>query len=392
MNEQYSQKHLRKRKFWLFLPVVIIPFVTIFFWLMSGGTSATMVSKKSGLNFQLPNAQVRKDSAKDKLAFYVAADADSSKRLEQMRMDPYRQDTVTVNMNAQPPSIVYRQSNNKTAHTTKEADDITVKIAAIQRQIAASDRQEPVQIENKPVPLTSIQKPAMAIMPSDPEMDAINGTLDKIIAIQHPQKVATINGSSNLASYAVSTGQGTDTTYFGKGSTRKNQEAFYNDAAGGKSNQEAIAAIIPTDQTLQSGSVVKLELRVPIIINGISLPAGTNVFGIASLDGERLLIRIPSIRYQSSLLPVSLHVYDLDGLEGIYIPDLLSREVAKASADNAIQSVGISGFGLSLKTQAAAAGIGAAKTLLSKKVKQVRVSVAAGYQVLLHDNKQSSQQ
>lgn len=392
MNEQYSEKHLRKRKFWLFLPVIIIPFATIFFWLMGGGTIATTANKKSGLNLQLPNAQVRKDSAKDKLAFYLAADADSSKRLEQMRMDPYRKDTVTANRNTQLPSIVYGQSNSKTAHTTNETGAIAIKIAAIQRQIAASDRQEPVYIENKPAPLTSIQKPATAIMSSEPEMDAINGTLDKILAIQHPQRGIVVSGSANQSSYVVSTGQGTDTTYFGKGSTRKNQEAFYNDAASGKSNQEAIAAIIPTDQTLQSGSVVKLELRVPITINGISLPAGTNVFGITSLNDERLLIRIPSIRYQNSLLPVSLNVYDLDGLEGIYIPGSISREIAKASADNAIQSVGISGFDLSLKTQAAAAGIGAAKTLLSKKVKQVRVSVAAGYQVLLHDNKQSGQQ
>ena len=39
----------------------------------------------------------------------------------------------------------------------------------------------------------------------------------------------------------------------------------------------------------------------------------------------------------------------------------------------------------SLKAQAAAAGISAAKTLLSRKVKQVKVMVKAGYKVLLKD-------
>jgi hypothetical protein len=39
----------------------------------------------------------------------------------------------------------------------------------------------------------------------------------------------------------------------------------------------------------------------------------------------------------------------------------------------------------SLKAQAASEGIRAAKSLLSKKVKQVKVTLKAGYQVLLRD-------
>jgi hypothetical protein len=39
----------------------------------------------------------------------------------------------------------------------------------------------------------------------------------------------------------------------------------------------------------------------------------------------------------------------------------------------------------SLKAQAAATGITAAKSLLSKKIKQVKVTVKAGYKVLLKD-------
>jgi hypothetical protein len=41
----------------------------------------------------------------------------------------------------------------------------------------------------------------------------------------------------------------------------------------------------------------------------------------------------------------------------------------------------------SIKTQAVTAGIGAAKSLLSKKVKTIRATIAAGYRVWLRDNK-----
>jgi hypothetical protein len=59
--------------------------------------------------------------------------------------------------------------------------------------------------------------------------------------------------------------------------------------------------------------------------------------------------------------------------------------VVKQAGDQSLQSLGIVSMDQSLKAQAAAAGIGAAKSLLSKKVKQVRVTVKSNYIVLLKD-------
>jgi len=115
---------------------------------------------------------------------------------------------------------------------------------------------------------------------------------------------------------------------------------------------------------------------------------GTFVFGAASLNGERLNIQINSIRYKNSLFPVQLFVVDMDGIEGVYIPGAITRDVAKGSADRAVQGVGFTTLDPSLGAQAANAGIEAAKTLLSKKAKLVKVTVKAGYQVLLRDEKQ----
>jgi len=72
-------------------------------------------------------------------------------------------------------------------------------------------------------------------------------------------------------------------------------------------------------------------------------------------------------------------------LPGIYIPGAISRDVAKQSADNSLQLMELGTMDPSLKAQAAAAGISTAKSLLSKKVKLVKVMVKAGYKVLLKD-------
>jgi len=65
------------------------------------------------------------------------------------------------------------------------------------------------------------------------------------------------------------------------------------------------------------------------------------VYGATTLNGERLNIKINSIRYHHSLLPVALTVFDSDGINGIYIPGAITREVAKQSAGRAVQGIGL---------------------------------------------------
>jgi hypothetical protein len=98
-------------------------------------------------------------------------------------------------------------------------------------------------------------------------------------------------------------------------------------------------------------------------------------------------VTVSSIRFRQVLYPVSLQVYDMDGLPGIHIPGAITRDVAKESADQGISSMGLTALDPSLAGQAATAGIEAAKTLISRKIKLVRVSVKAGYQVLLKNTK-----
>jgi conjugative transposon TraM protein len=150
--------------------------------------------------------------------------------------------------------------------------------------------------------------------------------------------------------------------------------------------QNSIQAVVHESQTIISGSVIKLRLLNDITVNGNLIPKDDFVFGIAKLNGERLTIEINSISYNNSIYPVNLEVYDLDGLPGIYVPGAITRDVTKQSANSSIQSMGISSLDPSLGVQAATAGINAAKDLLSKKIKMIRVTVKAGYQVLLKDD------
>ncbi|SJZ83696.1 conjugative transposon protein TraM [Sediminibacterium ginsengisoli] len=355
-----------KVRFGAFLAVISLIFIGVLWLIFSASISddGKRENNAKGLNMLLPQPNLTGDSANDKMSFYATAFADSIKRSEAIRNDPNRQDTIGRDFTL--PML------------KNEKDPLEVKVNLIRRKISAIDEETPID------PVVLPKQKVVQSFP-DPEIEAINEALDKIMAIQHPGEEPVKEGISEKV-YRVVTANQTDETYFGRKKTGEGKILFHDDAE--KKEDGGLVAVIPIRQELFSGATVKLELVTGITINGIYIPAGTPIYGIGNIDGERLHIHIPSVRYAEYILPVSISVFDMDGLEGVFVPGSVMRDVVKASADNAVQSTSLGGAGLTLQTQVAAAGIGAAKSLFSKKVRQVRVIIGAGYKVLLRDNKE----
>lgn len=348
----------------------VLLFLVIMGWIFyPSGKVADATHPSKGLNTQLPAVKERGDSTRDKLRFYADALQDSLKRAEQIQMDPYRRDSLTKSLCLRNVPVKYRSSSSN----PDDLLDATIRL--LNRPLPRASY--PVDMDGVPT-----QRQVVPTAP-DPEWESINASLDKIMAIQHPARGNT--AKLPHPGYSVSEEEQRDLTYFGKEHASGTLKNFFGDNTKAGSG---LVAISPNEQQLQNGTLVKLELGSTIFVNGVRIPAGTFLYGMARLENERMLIHIPSIRLDNQLLPVSLSVYDMDGLEGIYVPASLSREVVKESADQAIQSTAVSRFGISLPTEAAASGIGVVKNLLSKRVKQVRVTLTAGYKLLLRDNKQ----
>ena len=162
-------------------------------------------------------------------------------------------------------------------------------------------------------------------------------------------------------------------------------KAYVSDAASA-GDGFVFAAEAAHTQMLVSGASIKLRLKEPVLVSGVSIPKGSYVYGQCTVSGERLLVDIAHIRYQKRLFAVDLKLYDLDGMLGIRIPGAIGRDASKEGADRALQSVGMLSLDPSIGAQAAAAGLEATKGLLSRKVKRVQVTVKAGYPVLLSDD------
>lgn len=422
MKEKHSAKFLRQRKMMLVLPVLIIPFVTMGFWALGGGQGQAknnLADNNKGLNLQLPDANLKDDKNADKLSFYNEADADSLKRDELLRNDPYykdsianRQNTVfsdTGNMLSTTPlySGLNQSPYNKTADANEQR--IYQKINEINKQINQPDNSIQTNSNSNPNQpstnndsneqfssevdrLQDMMQQMNGSPEADPEMQQLNGTLEKILDIQHPDRVKEKlkeKSLKNKEQVFIVTRQfvKNNISLLDTGKSKRNAENkfFGVEEDADSEEQNTVEAVVHQTQTLVNGAVVKMRLLNDIYLNGSLVKKGNFVFGIAELNDERLEINIKSIRNNNSLFPVKLEVFDMDGLPGIYIPGAISRDVAKQSTDNGLQLLELTSMDPSFKAQAAATGINAAKTLLSKKVKQVKVLVKAGYKLLLRD-------
>jgi hypothetical protein len=59
----HSQKFLQQRRFYMVLPLLVLPFITMIFWALGGGQGTQVQAQeiKSGLNMELPGAHFDKE-------------------------------------------------------------------------------------------------------------------------------------------------------------------------------------------------------------------------------------------------------------------------------------------------------------------------------------------
>lgn len=424
----HTDKFLRKRKFLLVLPALIVPFLVLIFWSLGGGKPAAAASQPSqGLNTALPDAKLPSGEL-DKMSLYNQAAADSLDRrrqdagslfsfqdsLQQPTADSLPQYTAnntassygSYQLNVDPNEARVRDRLDRLERALNQPAEgpAYTREPSNPYQPTGSNGQDLDRLEQMMQTVTSGGSGA------DAELQQLNGMLEKVLDIQNPERMqqkikeqsqrnkgrvfllnkpqemkqasliarnSSVPGARLIADTPVPTYE------------PMARNTFYGLAANtdADSGQTAVPAVIHETQTLVSGATVKLRLLEDVMINGTLIAKGSFVFGNCSIAGERLKIDIPGIRSGKRLFPVSLSAYDMDGLEGIRIPGAITRDAAKEGADQMVQSLQFMNMDPSLVSQAASTGVEVAKGLFGKKTRLVRVTVKAGYAVLLLDDK-----
>ena len=346
----------RTKKLLLFLPLLVLPFMALGFYALGGGKGDAQergAGVNPGINTALPGAQLKKDAQEDKMALYDKAAQDSVARSKAGggAFAALGWDTAMMRKSGGTPV------NNAAASEAK----IKEKLAEINRQISKPEPLEKLSRESVSAGLQDDQlsrveallKQKQEAAEPDPALQVLNGMLDKIREIQHP---ALVDGAKVELGHRDS--------------------AFH-----------AIPALIDGTQKVAPGGVVRLKLADSALIGGLVYPKGQLLSGACNVTNQRLLLDIRNVRLGTSIVPVSLTVFSMDGMAGIPAPEAELGMAAGQGASEAVSGMEFLPMDNSLSVQAATAGISAAKSLLSKKARRIRVKLHGGQMVLLRINK-----
>jgi len=345
-----------KRKILLVLPLLVMPFMALAFYAAGGGRSSSSDALVSagGINTSLPDANFSSADPADKMGFYERGSIDTT-------------GSVGISTMAGKMGFTEKSGYDKT-------EEINQKLAMLNREISSppagmgtgkSPGFSPVESRNNLTDgsmksevdrLELLMNSMKSDKGADPEMEQMNAMLEKILDIQNPSRA----GQKALPEVHAEVN--------GKGFSAVPAEI----AIGGKVVQ---------------GSTVGLRLLDSVVLKEVVIPKGHLVFGFCRLVNQRLLLDIKSIRLGDLILPAELTMYGLDGLQGLAAPDAVFGEAATAGAADAVSGVSLYGMG-GIAGQVAGAGIDAAKSLFSRKIKVVRVKIRAGEKVLLRNNGQ----
>ena len=364
---QHSMEFLRKRKFFLVLPLLTLPFTTMAFVALGGGQTSKQplvaVSGK-GIDTTLPSAQFKENKDQNKMDLYQSAGKDTGLSKDGVSKSFIQSMGFKARAGSHGDSVVIKKINSPApANADQQSAKIEARLAQINRQLHQPDPSNDLYAEDHTEALKNARKikKMMNDMSSentpDPELQQLSRMMEQLQVLQNPQS-AEIAATKQLPAKAEP-----DTRPF-----------------------RAIPAIIDGKQKVADGAAVKLKLTDTVTLKNQILPKGQEIFGVCQVTNQRLLLTILNIRLDKQIIPVNLIVFSLDGMPGIPAPEAEIGGAAGSGVNNAIQGMQFLTMDQSIGAQAAAGGVNAAKGLFSKKMKKIRVRLSDEYPVLLKIN------
>lgn len=104
------------------------------------------------------------------------------------------------------------------------------------------------------------------------------------------------------------------------------------------SGDQFIKAVIDEELKGYLGSRIRFRLLEDIFVGKHKIDKGTILFGqISGFDLQRVNLNIVSVLNKGEILPINLTVYDVDGMQGLYVPQSAFREMMRELGTNSIQ-------------------------------------------------------
>lgn len=173
----------------------------------------------------------------------------------------------------------------------------------------------------------------------------------------------------------------------GNGNSVKKKSKGFRPMGGGEAtvDKSSIRAVIHGEQKdITTASQVRIRLLDNVNVNGLTIPKNTMVYAKASFSSNRIHLNIESITYNSNVYPFDAVIYDLDGFEGLYVPDNAVNEAGKQTTSGVVSG---SGVGITTTQRAVTSLItnttSAIKNATNNKIKETKVTLPSNYKLII---------
>jgi len=351
------KSYLKKNKPLLFLPLVLIPFVVLIFYVLGGGEKKEKEEQKQkeqqvakGANYTLPDADKsvviydKMDNYSSKKEVTTSHDYNIAGETDSTNEESLEEETLTEEKLLSGERNLYKSdpvpelnaevSTDLMAHIRQK--EKTVREDLENSQAEAKPKNEDIDLtrEDKNKKDSNDQKGSTTLPSTGIE------ELDKVF--RQNSRLAKQNDSLNIRLKETSAKNE-------KLEAEKNKRfTLEKDGKSGFKPKDTAVPVIEAEvyetTTVLTGNRVKLRLLEEAWLNGVKIPTNTFLYGICEVSNERLQIEVMQIPVGEKFVPVEVTVCDLDGLPGLYVPDNASRKVAKEVGSSANTS---SMFGVS---------------------------------------------
>ncbi|MDH5828858.1 conjugative transposon protein TraM [Sphingobacterium faecium] len=150
-----------------------------------------------------------------------------------------------------------------------------------------------------------------------------------------------------------------------------------------------IKAVIDENVKGYLGSRIRIRLLEDIYVGNIKIEKGTVLYALISgFSLQRVNLNIVSIMYQNEILPINLNIYDVDGMEGLYVPQSVFREMSRTMAQNTVQGQSLTMANSDFFSNALTSMFQSTSKSIADLIRKNKVKVKYNSFVYLIDNKE----
>lgn len=160
------------------------------------------------------------------------------------------------------------------------------------------------------------------------------------------------------------------------------------------SSNTLFKACIHGDQTVVTGSTVRMRMLEDAVVCGMKIPANTLFYGVATLGANRLEVVVNNLKVGITISPVSFVIFDNDAMEGLNLPNNMKAQAAKRMQQGLVQNIDMPLASIGTMTSEITSAVNAttqiAKQILNMKLSQVKVHLKSNYQMYIQEETKES--